>query len=116
LRDGHYSKAIAGFNSFLSSFPTGEYASNAQYWLGEAYKVSQNIPAARDAFNKVISNYPTSPKVPDALLKLGYLELEQNNTAKAKEYLAKVSASYPNTTAANLAAKKMAALTGGAPQ
>lgn len=116
LRDGHYSKAIAGFNALLTNYPTGEYASNAQYWLGETYKVSQDIPAARDAFNKVISNYPTSPKVPDSLLKLGFIELEQNNVAKAKEYLNKVSTSYPNTTAANLAAKKLAALSGGAPQ
>lgn len=113
LRDGHYSKAIAGFNNVLANYPNSEYSPNAQYWLGEAYKVSQNPSAARDAFNKVVSNYPTSPKVPDALFKLGILEFEQNNLAKAKEYLNKVSSSYPNTSAANLARKKLAALNGG---
>lgn len=115
LRDGHYTRAIEALNALLVNYPNGEYASNAQYWLGEAHKVSQNIPASREAFNKVISNYPTSPKVPDALLKLGYLELEQDNVAKARDYLTRVSTGYPNTTAAHLAAKKLGALN-GAPQ
>lgn len=115
LRDGHYSRAIESFKAFLNDYPNGEYAANAQYWLGEAYKVTQNISAARDAFNNVISRYPTSPKVPDAMLKLGYLELEQDNVAKAKELLNKVSNSYPNTSAAHLAAKKLSILNGGVP-
>lgn len=116
LRDGHYTKAIASFNSLLQTYPNGEYSANAQYWLGEAYKVNQDISSAREAFTKVVSNYPTSPKVPDALLKLGYMELEQNNIAKAKDYLNKVSTGYPNTTAAHLASKKLMALNGGSSQ
>ncbi len=112
LRDGHYTRAIEAFKTQLVTYPSGDYAANAQYWLGEAYKVTQNFNASREAFNKVISNYPTSPKVPDALLKLGYLELEQDNAAKGKEYLSRVSSGYPNTTAAHLAAKKLSALTG----
>ncbi len=112
LRDGHYSRAIEALNAQLAAYPNGEYAANAQYWLGEAYKVTQNINASRDAFNKVVTNYPASPKVSDALLKLGYLEIEQDNLPKAREYLNRVSTSYPNTTAAHLAAKKLGALNG----
>ena len=107
LKNGHYSQAIAEFNRFLNDYPAGEYADNAQYWLGEAYKVNQEVSSARDAFNKVVTNYPKSPKVPDALLKLGYIEYDQNNMAKAREYFTRVNVSYPGSTAAHLAAKKL---------
>ncbi|WP_031435045.1 tol-pal system protein YbgF [Methylomarinum vadi] len=107
LRNGHNTQAIAAFQALLSQFPAGEYADNAQYWLGEAYKVNQDIDSARVAFTKVVELYPNSPKVPDALLKLGYIEFEQKNLAKARDYLSRVTVNYPGTTAAHLAAKKL---------
>ncbi len=107
LRNGHTSQAIVEFNAFLTEHPNGELASNAQYWLGEAYKVNQELDAARSAFNKVVDNYPGSAKVPDALLKLGYIEMDQKNTAKAREYLTRVTTDFSSSTAAHLAAKKL---------
>lgn len=107
LRNGHTAQAIAEFNALLGKNPTSEFANNAQYWLGEAYRVNQDIDSARKAFNSVIENYPGSSKVPDALLKLGYIEVEQKNTVKAREYLTRVTADFPNSTAARLAAKKL---------
>ena len=107
LRNGHYSLAIQEFQHFLTQFPAGQYAANAQYWLGEAYKVSQNNKAARKEFKKVLSDYPNSSKVPDAILKLGYLELERRNKARARDYLTDVTVKFPGTTAAHLAAKKL---------
>ena len=71
LRNGHTTQAIAEFNALLSKNPGGEYANNAQYWLGEAHRVNQDLDSARKAFNSVIENYPDSTKVPHALLKLG---------------------------------------------
>ena len=107
LRNGHNTRAIAAFKSLLTEFPDGEFADNSQYWLGEAYKVNQDLNSAKDAFTKVVTHYGGSPKVPDALLKLGFIEVEQNNTAKARDYLTQVTVSYPGTTAAHLAAKKL---------
>lgn len=107
LRNGHTAQAIAEFNALLGKNPKGEYANNAQYWLGEAYRVNQDIESARKAFNSVIENYPGSSKVPDALLKLGYIEVEQKNAAKAREYLTRVTTDFPGSTAARLAAKKI---------
>ncbi|MGZ5011932.1 MAG: tol-pal system protein YbgF [Methylobacter sp.] len=107
LRNGHNAQAIAEFNALLSKNPKGEYANNAQYWLGEAYRVNQDVDSARKAFNSVIENYPGSSKVPDALLKLGTIEIEQKNQAKAREYLTRVTADFPSSTAARLAAKKL---------
>jgi len=107
LRNGHNAQAIAEFNALLSKNPKGEYANNAQYWLGEAYRVNQDIDSARKAFSSVVENYPGSSKVPDALLKLGTIEVEQKNPAKAREYLTRVTADFPSSTAARLAAKKL---------
>jgi tol-pal system protein YbgF len=107
LRNGHTAQAIAEFNALLGKNPNGEYANNAQYWLGEAYRVNQDIDSARKAFNNVVENYPGSSKVPDALLKLGYIEVEQKNTVKAREYLTRVVVDFSGSTAARLAAKKL---------
>jgi tol-pal system protein YbgF len=107
LRNGHTAQAIAEFNTLLGKNPKGEYANNAQYWLGEAYRVNQDMDSARKAFNSVIENYPGSSKVPDALLKLGTIEAEQKNPVKAREYLTRVTTDFPSSTAARLAAKKL---------
>ncbi|MGR8999096.1 MAG: tol-pal system protein YbgF [Gammaproteobacteria bacterium] len=107
LRNGHTDQSIEQFIAYLNMYPTGVYANNAQYWLGEAYRVKQDNNAARKAFNDVIEKYPNGIKVPDALLKLGYIEVEQKNPAKAREYLTRVTVEYPNTRAALLAEKKL---------
>lgn len=107
LRNGHNSRAIAEFKALLAASPKGEFADNSQYWLGEAYKVNQNLEAAKKAFLKVVMEYVDSPKVPDALLKLGYLEFEQKNIAKARDYLTQITVAHPDTTAAHLATKKL---------
>lgn len=107
LRNGHNTQAITAFKDLINLYPAGEYADNAQYWLGEAYKVNQDVESARLAFSQLLQRYPNSPKVPDALLKLGYIEFDQNNIAKARDYLTQVTVNYPGTTAAHLAAKKL---------
>lgn len=111
LSIGQTDEAITSFDAYLLKYPGGGYASNVQYWLGEAYRVKQDTEAAKAAFNKVIDRYPASPKVPDALLKLGYIEIEQNNTVQARDYLTRISKDYPSSNAAYLASKKLATLT-----
>lgn len=108
LRNGHNEQAVKLFEALLADFPAGEFADNAQYWLAEAYKINREFDKARSAFGKVVSQYPNSSKVPDALLKLGYIEADVQNNAKARDYLTRVTNSYPGTTAAHLAAKKLA--------
>ncbi|MGZ8213685.1 MAG: tol-pal system protein YbgF [Methylosarcina sp.] len=107
LRNGRTMQSIEAFNAFLNKYPSSQLAGNAQYWLGEAYRVNQDADSARKAFNKVIDTYPGSAKVPDALLKLGYVEFDLNNMAKAREHLTQVTTNFPNTTAARLASKKL---------
>ena len=107
LRNGQTDQSIAAFNALLSQYPRGEFAGNAQYWLGEAYKVKQDINSSRNAFKLVIDNYPGSAKVPDALLKLGFIEYEQKNWSKAREYLTRVTNDFPDSTAAQLATRRL---------
>ena len=107
LRKGHTNQSIEQFNAYITNYPDSSLASNAQYWLGEAYRVNQDNDAARKAFNDVIDKYPTSAKVPDALLSLGTIELEQKNVDKAREYLTRVQTDYPKTASAQKAAKKL---------
>ncbi|MEQ1557822.1 MAG: tol-pal system protein YbgF [Methyloglobulus sp.] len=110
LRNGRTSEAIAQFNIYLTAHPQSGYASNAQYWLGEAHRVNQDNASARKAFNDVVAMHPESAKVPDALLKLGYIEVEEKNSAKAREYLTRVTTEYPASKAARLAEKKLLTL------
>jgi len=107
LRSGHTLQSIEQFKVYLNEYPTGEYANNAQYWLGEAYRVNQDNASARKAFNDVLEKYPNSAKVPDAILKLGYIEVDFKNLAKAREYLSLVISDYSASPAAVLASKKL---------
>ena len=107
LKNGHNARAISAFNDFLIKYPNSDYADNSQYWLGEAYKVNQDLEASKAAFKKVINQYKNSPKISDSLLKLGYIALEQNNRIKAIDYLKQVQVNHPQTTAAHLASKKL---------
>jgi len=108
LRNGHNQQAVKMFETLVADYPAGEFADNAEYWLGEAYKINREYDKARAAFNKVVNQYSNSSKVPDALLKLGYIESELQNHAKARDYLTRVVTSYPGSTAAHLASKKLA--------
>jgi tol-pal system protein YbgF len=112
LRNGRTTQSIEEFKAYLSRNPSGPLSGNAQYWLGEAYRVNQDFNSARTAFTAVLESYPDSPKVPDALLKLGYIEIDLNNKPKAGEYLNRVVNDYPNTNAARLAAKKLQSILG----
>lgn len=107
LKQGQYSKSIAGFDAFLKSYPESKYADNAQYWLGEANYVSREYKAALDAFQRLIAKYPESKKVPGAKLKIGYTYYELQNWSAAKDALAEVVKSYPDTTVASKASDRL---------
>jgi tol-pal system protein YbgF len=112
LRNGRTAQSIEEFKAYLGKNPAGPLSGNAQYWLGEAYRVNQDFSSSRAALLKVLESYPDSPKVPDALLKLGYIEIDLNNKPKAGEYLNRVVNEFPNTKAARLAAEKLQSISG----
>jgi tol-pal system protein YbgF len=108
LKSGNVNLAIIEFQKIIRDYPTGSFADNSQYWLGESYLLQGKKSEAMQAFDRVVLAYPKSNKVPDALLKIGLIQLGLNNRAKAKEYLDYVVLYYSRSNAAYLASKKSA--------
>lgn len=107
LKEGRYDLAVMAFKTFVQNFPQGNYADNAQYWLGEANYVQRHFEVALSEFGKVVNEHPNSPKRADALLKMGYTYQELKQYDKARSSLNEVVMNYPNTTAASLAKKRL---------
>lgn len=103
LREGRYPEAADAFNRLLASYPGGDYADNATYWLGETYYVTREFDRALSTFSTLVTNFPQSSKVPDARLKIGYIHYEKSNWKLARQELSTVVSTYPGTTAARLA-------------
>ncbi len=110
LKNGQYAEAARRFQSFLIQYPNGEYAPNAQYWLGESYYVTQNYQMALAAFERLLADFPASNKVPDALLKVGYSHYELRSWDQAEVTLNRVIQQYPDSTVARLAQGRLRAL------
>ena len=107
LKAGRYDQAAKSFRKFLAEYPTGKFADNAQYWLGESYYVTRNFDSALREFNTLVSGHPDSQKVTHALLKIGYIHDELGQKEKAREILTSLTTDYPQSTAAGLATKRL---------
>lgn len=110
LKSTDYAGAIARFRDFLRAYPQSQLASNAQYWLGEAYYVNHDYDDAASAFRAVGEQYPQSPKVPDALVKLGLTQIDQKKLTDARTTLKQVVQRFPGSDAAKLAASRLQSL------
>jgi len=110
VRQRKIPEAISALEAFLNQYPDGDYADNAQFWLGEARYAGQDYAGAIDDFQALVKRYPQSPKVPDALLKVGYIRYAQGDYAKAREVFDGLVRHYPGTAAARLAEQRLEAL------
>lgn len=108
LRNRDYAGAVDGLRRLAAAYPSGALADNTQYWLGEAYYVTQEYDHAAAAFQRVLDTWPSSRKAPDALLKLAYTQLEQGNQAAGRTNLQQVATRFPGTDAARLATERLA--------
>lgn len=103
LKKGEYDKASAAFSAYLVSFPAGQNAANAQYWLGESQYVKRNFNDARQSYESLLAAYPASARRADAALKLGLIHYEEGRWSEARKALNAVKTSYPASSAAKLA-------------
>lgn len=103
LKKGDYADAANLFTSFLQLYPSGVYAPNALYWLGESYYVTQNYQMAADQFRALLSRYPTHDKAPGALLKLGLAQYGLGKVNEAQTTLQQVIQQYPGSDVARTA-------------
>jgi tol-pal system protein YbgF len=113
LKGADYPKAIQNFKGFLATFPASPLASNAQYWLGEAYYVTREYDDAIAAFRKVTTDWPDSRKAPDALVKVGFTQAAMGRAAEARATLEEVTRRFPGTEAATLAADRLRRMPAG---
>jgi tol-pal system protein YbgF len=113
LKGSEYPKAIASFRAFLTAYPSSPLASNAQYWLGEAFYVTREYDSAVQAFRKVTTDWPDSRKAPDALVKVGFTQAAQGKNAEARTTLEEVTRRFPGSEAAQLASDRLKRLPAG---
>lgn len=107
IKEQRYDAAEKAFKQFLVSFPDSQMADNAQYWLAEAYYVTNRFDQALQQFTAVVNDHPRSRKVPDALLKMGFCNYELKRWNDAKVALSRVQADFADTTAARLAEQRL---------
>src|SRR5690606_8931662 len=100
LRGGDYAESARRFRDFLGTYPGGQYAPNALYWLGESYYVTQNYALAGEQFQALLDRYPNHDKAPGALLKLGLSQYGLNLIPLAVATLRGGGRRYPDSDAA----------------
>lgn len=110
LKSGDYAESARRFRDFLAGFPTGQYAPNAMYWLGESYYVTQNYAMAGEQFQGLLDRYPSHDKAPGALLKLGLADYGLKQYDAAETILREVLRRYPGTDVARTADDRLRAI------
>jgi tol-pal system protein YbgF len=115
LQDRRFDDAIQAFEAFLDAYPSGQYAGNAMYWLGELHLVSEppDLEQARQSLVQVLRLFPDHRKVPDALYKLGVIYRALGEAPQARAYLEQVLAEHPDATVARKAASLLRELDSG---
>ncbi len=110
LKAGHYVDSAQQFSAFLQMYPSGVYAPNALYWLGESYYVTQNYALAQRQFQVLLDRYPTHDKAAGALLKVGLSQYGLKQMDAAQATLSQVVKRYPGTDAARTADDRLRAM------
>lgn len=103
-----YEEAVNTLQSMLKKYPSGQFASNAHYWLGELYGLLSKNDLALAQFHIILTQYPDSPRISDAQLKSGLIYAAQSKWPEAKAAFKKVINRYPGTSAARLASQHLA--------
>lgn len=89
-----YDNAVVLFNDLLKHYPSGQYASNAFYWIGECYYAISDFASAVTAFRKVVT-FSRSQKADDAQNKIALSFLKMGQTVEAKTEFQKLVDRYP---------------------
>lgn len=110
LKSGDYAESARRFRDFLGAFPSGQYAPNAMYWLGESYYVTQIYALAGEQFQGLLDRYPNHDKAPGALLKLGLSDYGLKQYDDAEKILREVLRRYPGTDVARTADDRLRAI------
>jgi tol-pal system protein YbgF len=90
----NYKDAIKIFTDLLAKFPSGEYADNANFWIGESFYSLGEFTSAIKSYEKVLT-FKSSSKADDAQFKLGVTYNKMGQQVLAKQELDKLVYRYP---------------------
>src|SRR5688572_29955829 len=107
LRRGSYRAARIGFTDLLTQYPTADVAGEAQYYLGESFRMEANPAAADSVYLIVLSKYPRSPRAPTALYKHAQHLEATNKAAEARAAYQRLLREYPRSDEAALAQERL---------
>lgn len=110
LIGGNPELAIQGFNAYLDFFPSGDKATAARYYIGEAYYNMNRFPEAVEAFTLIIEENADSGKVASALFKRGKSALEIHDTDAAIRDFQNVIQRFPDAPEASLSKAELQSL------
>lgn len=102
-----YNEAIVALKKMLQKYPSGQFAANAHYWLGELYGLLNKNAESAAEFAIIVKDYPKSPKVSDAELKLGLIYVAESKWQDAKGTFKKIINHYPGSASARLASEQL---------
>jgi tol-pal system protein YbgF len=100
---GQWNLAIAGFETFIRTFPRSELADRAQWYIGESYMLDGKFQQAVAAYDAVIANFPTGAQAPFAYYKKGVALVRLGQTERAREAWTEVMKRHPDSDASALA-------------
>ena len=79
---------------FVEQYPSGSYAGNAHYWLGELYLQDGDSDSARKHFETLLAQFGDNRHVPTAMFKLGRIYHQSGDVARARDILDRVANEY----------------------
>jgi len=97
-----YLESIQEFRILIEREPTGAYADNAQYWIGECYYSLEDFDSAITEFQKVF-NFDENNKSDHALFKIALSYQQLGRYLKAREHMERFLGEYPDSELANQA-------------
>ena len=104
---GQYDLAVQAFQQYLQNYADGEFASNAQFYIGECYYSQKNYSQAVEEYNTCIERYPKGNKLAAAQLKKGYALLALDKTQAGERELRSLVRRFPKSPEANLARQRL---------
>ena len=96
------------FERQIKSYPRGNLADDAHYWIAEAMHVSRKLDVSKQHLKTIINDYPQSPRLPDAMLKTAYIEQSQGNKMEAQILFQEIVTLHPKSDAAIAAKNQLA--------
>lgn len=94
--NGDFLEAIQEFRIIIAREPTGAYADNAQYWIGECYYSLEDYESAITEFDKVF-NFNENNKSDHAQFKIAISYQQLGRYLKARENMERFLREYPES-------------------